>query len=185
MGCCGVYVAASLFRRRFLPLIALVAAAVALVSLVAARDHYQSLDVQSGVTGGATGWFQLAILVAAVWFVASLLLLLGARGVPTVVRQVVEFFGSLNLGKLAGIAAAVVSIGAGIYLLTSESASEQTTVFDALMHGIGAYFIARGLWMITKMARSFDAPATAEREATNPPPQVSQAPSAAPPTDSL
>ena len=43
-----------------------------------------------------------------------------------------------GLGKLAGIAAAVVLIGAGIYLLTSQSASDETTVFDALMHGIGA-----------------------------------------------
>jgi hypothetical protein len=33
-----------------------------------------------------------------------------------------------GLGKLAGIAAAVVSIGAGIYLLTSQSASDETTV---------------------------------------------------------
>jgi hypothetical protein len=52
---------------------------------------------------------------------------------------------------LVGIAAAVVSIGAGIYLLTSQSASEETTVFDALMHGIGAYFIARGLWMFSRL----------------------------------
>lgn len=49
------------------------------------------------------------------------------------------------------IAAAVVSIGAGIYLLTSESVSQETTVFDALMHGIGAYFVARGLYMLTKL----------------------------------
>jgi hypothetical protein len=49
---------------------------------------------------------------------------------------------------LVGIAAAVVSIGAGIYLLSTESASDTPTVFDALMHGIGAYFIARGVWMI-------------------------------------
>ena len=47
-----------------------------------------------------------------------------------------------------GVLAAVVSIGAGLYLLTSESASSETTVFDALMHGIGAYCIARGLWML-------------------------------------
>jgi hypothetical protein len=82
-----------------------------------------------------------------------------------------------DLGKLAGIAAAVVSIGAGIYLLTSESASDQTTVFDALMHGIGAYFIARGLWMITRMARSFDPPSPTGIVAADPPPAASPLPS--------
>jgi len=56
-----------------------------------------------------------------------------------------------DLGNLIGAAAALVSIGAGIYLLTSESASADATVFDALMHGIGAYFVARGLWMLRRM----------------------------------
>jgi hypothetical protein len=51
------------------------------------------------------------------------------------------------MNKFMGIAAAIISIGAGIYLLGSGSASSETTVFDALMHGIGAYFIARGIWM--------------------------------------
>ena len=54
-------------------------------------------------------------------------------------------------GSFVGAVAALVSVGAGIYLLTSESASAQTTVFDALMHGIGAYLIARGLWMIAEL----------------------------------
>ena len=52
---------------------------------------------------------------------------------------------------LTGLAA-LISIGAGLYLLTSESAAQEMTVFDVLMHGIGAYFIARGLYM---MARNF------------------------------
>lgn len=50
-----------------------------------------------------------------------------------------------------GVIAALVSIGAGLYLLGSESASQEATVFDALMHGIGAYCIARGLWMIASL----------------------------------
>lgn len=50
--------------------------------------------------------------------------------------------------ELLGFLAALVSVAAGIYLLTSESAAQDTTVFDALMHGIGAYFIARGMWML-------------------------------------
>ena len=52
-----------------------------------------------------------------------------------------------------GVIAALVSIGAGIYLLSSSSASADTTVFDLLMHGIGAYFIARGLWMFASLRR--------------------------------
>ncbi len=52
---------------------------------------------------------------------------------------------------LAGVAAALVSIGAGIYLLSGESASADTTVFDILMHGIGAYCVARGLRMIREL----------------------------------
>ena len=40
-----------------------------------------------------------------------------------------------------GAIAASVSILAGAYLLTSQSASQQATVFDALMHGIGGYCI--------------------------------------------
>ena len=44
-----------------------------------------------------------------------------------------------------GIIAAVVSVCAGIYLLTSESASADTTVFDALMHGMGAVLHRQGV----------------------------------------
>jgi len=58
-----------------------------------------------------------------------------------------------------GALAALISIIAGVYLLTSQSASAETTVFDALMHGIGGYCIARGVWMIYSMvgARQSDA----------------------------
>ena len=55
--------------------------------------------------------------------------------------------------NLLGVIAAIVSIVAGIYLLQSQSASAETTVFDAMMHGMGAYFIARGLWMFQSLAR--------------------------------
>jgi hypothetical protein len=58
-----------------------------------------------------------------------------------------------NTSRVLGVIAVFFSIGAGIFLLTSGSASEETTVFDALMHGIGAYFIARGLWMLQSLAR--------------------------------
>ena len=58
----------------------------------------------------------------------------------------------MNWNKVLAVLAALVSIGAGIYLLGSESAAEEMTVFDILMHGIGAYFIARGLWMASRVA---------------------------------
>jgi hypothetical protein len=35
--------------------------------------------------------------------------------------------------------------------LICESASDTPTVFDALMHGIGAYFVARGIWMVASL----------------------------------
>lgn len=54
-------------------------------------------------------------------------------------------------GVFLGVIAALVSIGAGIYLLTSQSAIQETTVFDVIMHGMGAYFIARGLWMFSEL----------------------------------
>lgn len=50
--------------------------------------------------------------------------------------------------KLFGVLAGIGCIIAGIYLITSNSASADTTVFDVLMHGIGAYIICRGVWMI-------------------------------------
>ena len=54
---------------------------------------------------------------------------------------------------IVGLIAAVVAIGAGIYLLDSQSAAAEATVFDSIMHGVGAYFIARGLWMIREVIR--------------------------------
>ncbi len=57
------------------------------------------------------------------------------------------------LSALFGVAAAVVSVIAGIYLLQSESAAAEATVFDVLMHGIGGYFVARGLWMLRELTR--------------------------------
>lgn len=56
-----------------------------------------------------------------------------------------------KLSPIFGGIAAFVSIGAGVYLLSSGSVSAETTVFDAIMHGIGAYFIARGLWMLSEI----------------------------------
>lgn len=46
-----------------------------------------------------------------------------------------------------GILGAVVCIGAGAYLLTIQSAAEGTTIFEAIAHGMGAYFIGKGLFV--------------------------------------
>ena len=59
------------------------------------------------------------------------------------------------MGNFLGVAAAIACVGAGIYLLTSQSPTDDTTVFvDVLMHGIGIYFIARGAWMLYEMSRA-------------------------------
>ena len=55
--------------------------------------------------------------------------------------------------NILGVIAGVVSVVAGIYLLQSNSASADTTVFDVIMHGMGAYFIARGLWMFQSLVK--------------------------------
>jgi hypothetical protein len=53
--------------------------------------------------------------------------------------------------EVLGIIAALISVGAGLYLLTSGSASEELTVFDSLFRGVGAYLVARGLWMAVSL----------------------------------
>jgi hypothetical protein len=58
-----------------------------------------------------------------------------------------------NWAALIGAVAAVVSIIAGIYLFQTESASEEATIFDALFKALGAYMVARGLWMIASLTR--------------------------------
>lgn len=50
-------------------------------------------------------------------------------------------------GTWFDIAASLLSIGAGLYLLTQNSVGGQSTWLDALGHGIGAYFIAKGWFM--------------------------------------
>lgn len=54
--------------------------------------------------------------------------------------------------RILGSLAALASIVAGVYLLTGQSAVQETTVFDAIMHGMGGYMVARGLWMFAEMA---------------------------------
>jgi len=63
-----------------------------------------------------------------------------------------------TLQRLLGAVAALVCIGAGIYLLQSKSAgvtdqfgNTSETVFDVFFKGFGAYFIGRGLWMASRL----------------------------------
>jgi hypothetical protein len=49
--------------------------------------------------------------------------------------------------KLVSIVSMLIAIGAGLYMLTLESAAEGTTIFEAMAHGIGAYFVGKGLFM--------------------------------------
>ena len=50
-----------------------------------------------------------------------------------------------------GVAASLGMVGAGLYMVFSESASEESTVFDVFFHGIGIYFIARGIWVLSTL----------------------------------
>ncbi len=51
--------------------------------------------------------------------------------------------------QIIGVIGGIVSIGAGIYLLIHNTQA-QSDVFDVLIHGIGAYFVGKGLWMISQ-----------------------------------
>lgn len=49
--------------------------------------------------------------------------------------------------RLAPFAAGAVCAAAGVYMLTIESASADPTVFEAMAHGIGVYFIGKGVFV--------------------------------------
>jgi L-asparagine transporter-like permease len=52
----------------------------------------------------------------------------------------------INFGILGGVGA----IGAGLYLLSAQSPNLAggSSWFEVLAHGIGVYFIGKGIWMI-------------------------------------
>lgn len=60
-----------------------------------------------------------------------------------------------SYGKLAEIAAAVIAILSGAYLLT-EQAAVSNSIFNPLLHGIGGYVLARGIWMLRQAGRNED-----------------------------
>lgn len=63
--------------------------------------------------------------------------------------------GDRSYGKLVEIVAGLIAIGAGISLITTHAA-ESNSLFNPLLHGIGWYFIARGIWMIRQAGRQED-----------------------------
>jgi D-alanyl-lipoteichoic acid acyltransferase DltB (MBOAT superfamily) len=54
-----------------------------------------------------------------------------------------------------GMLSALISIGAGIYLLTTQAVAEDS-IIESIMHGMGAYFIAKGLYMGASVALQED-----------------------------
>ena len=42
-------------------------------------------------------------------------------------------------------------VGAGLYMVFSESASEESTVFDAFFQGIGNYYITPGVRVLSTL----------------------------------
>ena len=60
-------------------------------------------------------------------------------------------------GWIVDVAAVLVCIGAGVYLLSAHTVvgvPGETSWFQILAHGIGAYFIAKGLWMARSLQLS-------------------------------
>lgn len=65
-----------------------------------------------------------------------------------------------SYGKLVDVGAGVLAIGAGLYLLQAQSVTVGDgggqSWLELLAHGIGVYFIARGIWMIRHAGRQED-----------------------------
>jgi hypothetical protein len=59
------------------------------------------------------------------------------------------------MGKALEAIAALIAIIAGIYLLTTQAA-DTNSIFNPLLHGIGAYILARGIWMLRHAGRTED-----------------------------
>lgn len=81
--------------------------------------------------------------------------------------------------KVLALISAFGCIAAGLYLLDAQAAAEDSLI-ETLMHGIGIYFLAKGLYlgaslylqddMRTMMRRSAEARGKRDREAATPSP---------------
>lgn len=71
------------------------------------------------------------------------------------------------MGRLIDAVAALVAIGAGIYLLSqvSTDASVGRSWFEVIAHGMGAYFIAKGIFMFRSSEQRRDQVRAVEKAA--------------------
>lgn len=49
-------------------------------------------------------------------------------------------------GAILDVIPALASVGAGLYMLSSQTVSSDS-IFNVFLHGIGVYFIAKGIYM--------------------------------------
>lgn len=56
------------------------------------------------------------------------------------------------MSRLAETAAGIIAILAGAYLINTQAAAADS-LFNPLLHGIGAYIVARGIWMLATAGR--------------------------------
>lgn len=72
--------------------------------------------------------------------------------------------------KIIGLLAGAVCVGAGVYLLSQNSVADPTeggtSWFEIIAHGIGIYFIGKGIFVAALLWARDDA-AKAEREQLN------------------
>ena len=57
--------------------------------------------------------------------------------------------------KLASVVAALLAIGAGIYMLSYST--QANSIFNVITHGIGIYFLGKGLYMGVSLWRQGEA----------------------------
>lgn len=50
------------------------------------------------------------------------------------------------MGKALDYAAALIAIGAGLYLIQTQAVGSNSLI-EAFMHGVGAYFVGKGIYM--------------------------------------
>jgi hypothetical protein len=51
------------------------------------------------------------------------------------------------MGRVVDVLATLLCIGAGVYLLQYNSSGDQTSWFEIIGHGMGIYFIGKGLFI--------------------------------------
>ncbi len=51
------------------------------------------------------------------------------------------------MGRFIDTLAGLISIGAGLYLLSTQAVADNS-LFEVIAHGIGGYFVAKGLFML-------------------------------------